>query len=335
MVSFMEKETTQHLSQFTRRFFSGTLLSRISGMARDLSMAFAFGDHPSVAAFFVAFRFSNLLRRLLGEGPFQSAFIPHFEELRLQDPLRASLFFRRLAVFIALILLAIVALAEGGIALLLSSDSLTDATREVITLTGWLFPGIVFICLYGLNISLLNCHDSFFVPSVAPFICNLVWTSAALFLCNQEASIAMPVLAKWVVVGFMGQWLLTVPFTLKHVSSTLKEWLTFKIPKEAITLARSFTLGALGVGAVQINAFIDALFARHSDLSGPVYLWYAIRFEQLVLAIFGIACVSTIVPRLSRAIKAGEQENAQALFTFCHSRIWSVMLPCTFALLAL
>ncbi len=52
-----------------KRFFSGTLLSRLSGLGRDLAMAFAFGDHPSVAAFMVAFRFSNLLRRLLGEGP--------------------------------------------------------------------------------------------------------------------------------------------------------------------------------------------------------------------------------------------------------------------------
>lgn len=150
----MTKETLHNLSLYTKRFFSGTLLSRISGMGRDLSMAFAFGDHPSVAAFFVAFRFSNLLRRLLGEGPFQSAFIPHFEGLRIQDPARAALFFRRLVVFIGLVLLVMVCLAEGGIALLLSSSSLTDATREVIALTGWLFPGVIFICLYGLNLSL-------------------------------------------------------------------------------------------------------------------------------------------------------------------------------------
>jgi putative peptidoglycan lipid II flippase len=65
------------LALYVRRFFSGTLLSRVSGMVRDLTMAFAFGDHPSVAAFMVAFRLSNLFRR----RPFQSAFIPHFEGL--------------------------------------------------------------------------------------------------------------------------------------------------------------------------------------------------------------------------------------------------------------
>ncbi|MEM8727583.1 MAG: lipid II flippase MurJ [Chlamydiota bacterium] len=59
-----------------RRFFSGMILSRISGLGRDLSMAYAFGDHPMVAAFIVAFRFATVLRRFFGEGPLQSAFIP-------------------------------------------------------------------------------------------------------------------------------------------------------------------------------------------------------------------------------------------------------------------
>lgn len=62
-------------------------------MGRDLVMAFAFGDHASVAAFMVAFRLSNLLRRLLGEGPFQSAFIPHFMQIHVQDKSKANDFF--------------------------------------------------------------------------------------------------------------------------------------------------------------------------------------------------------------------------------------------------
>lgn len=86
-------ETVQSLALHSRRVFSGLLLSRVSGFGRDLTMALAFGDHPSVAAFMVAFRFSNLLRRLVAEGPIQVAFIPHFEELRLKDHSRALFFF--------------------------------------------------------------------------------------------------------------------------------------------------------------------------------------------------------------------------------------------------
>lgn len=327
--------TAAAFSQYARRFFSGTLLSRISGMGRDLAMAFAFGDHPTLAAFMVAFRLSNLFRRLLGEGPFQSVFIPHYEGLRVQSPTQAAYFFRKLSMLLVFVLLLITVLAEAGIWFSCSYLNLTEGNREILILSGWMFPGLLFICLYGLNISLLNCHDSFFVPSVAPIISNLIWIGGAIALQSQEISSAMLTLSKLVVIGFAGQWLVTLPLAMRHVSASLKEWLSFTIPTEVKQLAKSFSYGIIGVGAIQFNALADSLFARHADLRGPVYLWYSIRLEQLVLAIFGIACVSTIVPRLSRAIKSLDMASAQSYFSLSFRRILAVMIPCTLALFVL
>src|SRR6476620_9013558 len=55
-----------------------TMLSRILGFVRDILFAAAFGSGWVADAFFVAFRFPNLFRRLFGEGAFNSAFIPLF-----------------------------------------------------------------------------------------------------------------------------------------------------------------------------------------------------------------------------------------------------------------
>ena len=316
-----------------RRFFSGTLLSRISGMGRDLVMAFAFGDHASVAAFMVAFRLSNLLRRLLGEGPFQSAFIPHFMQIHVQDKSRANDFFCKLSLLISLLLIGFILLAEGGIAAFLSLP-ISDAKREILKLTAWLLPGILFICLYGLNISVLNCYECFFIPSFAPFICNMTWMLAAFLLRHQAPDLAMPHLAKWVAMGFFGQWLLTLAPTLKYMGGNWKQWFHLQIPEEVKTLAKILSLSIIGVGAMQINSFVDPLFARYIDVKAPTYLWYSIRLEQLALAIFGIACVSTIVPRLARCLKSGQIEQAKNLFSFGYQRIMTVMIPCTFAILA-
>ncbi len=323
------------LSLYTKRFFSAVFLSRLSGLGRDLAMAFAFGDHISVAAFFVAFRLSNLLRRLLGEGPFQAAFIPHFEELRIADPQKANSFFRRLIVLIATFLFVLTIIVEISLILLLSFSFFSEANREIAILTAWLFPAIIFICLYGLNISLLQCCDIFFVPNFAPFVCNVFWIAGALFLKHHNPQQAMITLSQFVVVGFIGQWLMTLPLTLKQVSANFKNWISFKIPTEVKALFKAFAVSAIGVGALQINAFVDTLFARYADLRGPVYLWYSIRLEQLALAVFGIACINTIIPRLSRAIKKGDLENGKALFALSYKRIMVVMLPCFFALLAL
>ena len=51
-----------------------TLVSRISGLARDVVVASAFGNSAWMDAYNVAFRIPNFLRRLFGEGAFQQAF---------------------------------------------------------------------------------------------------------------------------------------------------------------------------------------------------------------------------------------------------------------------
>jgi putative peptidoglycan lipid II flippase len=324
-----------NFSLYLRRFFSGTLLSRFSGLARDLAMAFCFGDHPSVAAFMVAFRLSNLLRRLLGEGPFQSAFIPYFEELRAKNEEEAFMFFRKLTGFILMLLLIATVIAEIVIIGVLYGFNVSADNREILVLTAWMFPGIIFICLYGLNLSLLNCYDSFFIPSFAPAICNTVWIVVVLFLKHQNPSMAMLTLAKWVTFGLFCQWLFTMPATLKHISSYFKEWMRWALSKDIVGIAKGFSMGIIGVSAMQINGFVDTIFARYADIRGPTYLWYSIRLEQLVLAIFGIACVSIVVPRLSRAIKMKNFTYAQELFAFSYKRVMAIMIPSTMAIVAL
>lgn len=61
-----------------------TLLSRITGLARDILIARAFGAGALTDAFWVAFRIPNLLRRLFAEGAFAQAFVPILGEVRNQ-----------------------------------------------------------------------------------------------------------------------------------------------------------------------------------------------------------------------------------------------------------
>ena len=56
------------------------MLSRLLGYARDTVVANFFGAGAAADAFYVAFRISNLLRRLLGEGALSVSFIPVFSE---------------------------------------------------------------------------------------------------------------------------------------------------------------------------------------------------------------------------------------------------------------
>lgn len=331
----MTQKLTHIFSSGLKRFFSGIFLSRISGLGRDLAMAYAFGAHPTVAAFMVAFRLSHLLRRFFGEGPLQSAFIPHFEELHTQDPQKAHAFFRQLTSLLILLLIGLITLIEGGIWIYLTYFSPSLDNQEILHLTALLIPSLLFISLYGINLGALQCYNSFFLPSVAPLICNVTWMIGALYLKGKEVQLAIPILAKWVVAGFFLQWALTVPLTQKKIGGTIKKWIKLKIDPYIKRLAKSLSLGILGIGAVQINAFFDTIFSRYADLNGPLYLWYSIRLQQLALAIFAIAAVNTLTPLLSRKMKQNLIDEAKEIFKFGAHQIFIAMFCSTLAIFSL
>src|SRR5437868_1819391 len=91
-----------------KNFLSGTLLSRVSGLGREVAMAFTFGVSPGVASFWMAFRFANLFRRLFGEGGLNMAFIPHYESLKKEDSKKAATFYYNLTEALTWFLLLLV-----------------------------------------------------------------------------------------------------------------------------------------------------------------------------------------------------------------------------------
>ena len=80
-----------------------TLVSRVTGFARDLVMAAILGAGPIADAFVVAFRLPNHFRAIFGEGAFNSAFVPTYGSLRQQAGDMAAMLFanRIMALMIA------------------------------------------------------------------------------------------------------------------------------------------------------------------------------------------------------------------------------------------
>jgi putative peptidoglycan lipid II flippase len=55
-----------------------TAASRVLGFVREAMIGAALGAGPVADAFYAAFAFPNLFRRLFAEGAFNSAFVPMF-----------------------------------------------------------------------------------------------------------------------------------------------------------------------------------------------------------------------------------------------------------------
>lgn len=329
----MKQDSTHSIFHSAKRFFSGTMLSRVSGMMRDMVMAYAFGTQEAVAAFMVAFRFSHLLRRLFGEGALQSAFIPQFEHLRKNDPQRAFQFFRDLLVILSAGLLVTVVLAASILGACLIYFDFSEGNREIIFLTALMLPSLLFICLFGINASLLQCEKIYFLPGVAPVAFNVTWIVGVLCLWHLPTEKAMPWLAGGVIIACMAQWIVTIPKTLSVLRNHSLSFLWFS--EDIKKFAKPLFLGILGVAASQINNAVDAIFARYADPEGPALLWYALRLQQLPLAIFGIAISGALLPPLTRALKSDDLSKFRHFLEFAIRRSFALMLPLTAAILVM
>ena len=90
-----------------------TMVSRVLGFVRDILIAARLGTGAVADAFFVAFRFPNLFRRLFGEGAFNSAFVPLFaKRLEGEGQAAARSFAEEALAGLLFVLLLLTALAE-------------------------------------------------------------------------------------------------------------------------------------------------------------------------------------------------------------------------------
>ncbi len=122
--------------------FSGfTLLSRILGFLRDILIARFLGAGVVADAFFTAFRFPNMFRRIFGEGAFNAAFVPLFGKRVTTDGRNAAMQFANNAFSVLAVVLSILTVIAifvmGPIMLMVVpgflakfDESLTEAPQE-------------------------------------------------------------------------------------------------------------------------------------------------------------------------------------------------------------
>src|SRR3954451_11806701 len=86
-----------------------TLVSRITGFARDVVIAAVMGIGPVADAFVVALRLPNHFRAIFGEGAFNSAFVPAYAAARETKGSAAKLFADRIFTLMLIVQLALLA----------------------------------------------------------------------------------------------------------------------------------------------------------------------------------------------------------------------------------
>jgi putative peptidoglycan lipid II flippase len=289
-----------------------TLVSRVLGFARDILIAATLGSGAVADAFFVAFRFPNLFRRLFAEGAFNAAFVPLFAK-RLEGEGReaARAFAEEAMAGLIFVILALTILAELAMPVLMYGFAPGfSANREkfdlAVLLTRITLPYLLCMALVALLSGVLNTVGKFVESSAVSIVLNMTMMAAtcvALALGLRSEPLAGVVQA-WGVfaAGLLQLWLLVDGVRRNRLALRLR-W-----PRMTEGVRRLLKLGIPGViagGVTQLNIVIGTIIA--SLQSGAVsHLYYADRVYQLPLAIVGIAIGVVLLPDVSRHLRAGD-----------------------------
>ena len=291
-----------------------TLLSRITGLMREMMIAHFLGAGMVADAFFVAFRFPNLFRSLFAEGALNAAFVPLFSgKLAEGGHDQAVLFAERAMSVLGLALLLFVAVVEMVMpwAMMGLAPGFADVAgkMELATdLSRICFPYLLFISLTSLQAGVLNSVGRFAAAAGTPILLNVVAMAGMLTLTPYTETPAHA-LAWGTFASGVAQfsWL---------VFSCRKAKVGLRLVKPAITpevklLAKRIVPGAVGAGVYQVNLVINTMIASTVADGAVSYLNYADRINQLPLGVVGIAIGTALLPLLSRQIKTGQDQAAQ------------------------
>lgn len=313
-----------------------TFLSRLLGFVRESVMAALLGAGAAADAFFVAFRWPNMVRQLLADGIAQPALLPLLLPLRDDaTAFRALLGRLLLSVATGLSLLTMLAwLAAPLLSLLLAPGYADDPTQWVLA-TELLRITLPYVLLAGAGavlVAALFVHERDVAAGLWPLLPNLAliavplalagggWTSmhdaAAALLVGGLLQLLLPLYICW-RLRLLGR-----PRTTRQ-DPRLRQFLGLLWPS------------LLGGVVLSANALVGTLLASFLAAGSISWLYLADRLLQFPQGIIGGALAAVLLQQLGLAIARGETSRNDAITAWATRLCWWLALPTTLALLLL
>ena len=320
---------------------AGIFLSRLLGLLRQSLIAKYLGAGLVSDAFNGAFKLTNFLQNLFGEGALSASFIPVYasalargddkEADRIAGAVAAILALAT-AVIVALgILLApyVVELVVGGF----TGEKLDLAVR----LTRILFPGAGIFVMSAWCLGILNSHRRFFLSYVAPVFWNVAMVAALLFYGPRRGEVDLAVLLAWAsVLGAVLQMGVQLPTVFRLLRQPRFVPDVGYAPVREIV--RNFLPAFVSRGVVQLSAFIDTRLASHIAADGVVTLLQnAQTIYMLPISLFGMSVSAAELPEMSRDGGVGPQalDRVRARLNAALPRVAFFVVPSAIGFLVL
>lgn len=300
----------------------GTLVSRLSGFASKLLLAWVIGFGVLNDSYTLANTLPNIVYELLLGGVLTSVVVPLLVRAA-RDDADGGLEYTQRLVTVATVLLAAATVLAVAAAPLLTRLYLGDgdsANPQLATAFAYLLlPEIIFYGLGALFGAILNARSVFGPAAWAPVVNNVVViaTLAVFTLVPGEISLdpvrmgeaKLLVLGIGTTLGIAAQAAVLVP-SLRRVGFRFRwRWGRAELFKNDGRLSEAGRLVLWVVGYVLVSqvGYIATTRAAAEGAPGGVAIYtYAWMLFQLPYGVLGVSLLTAIMPRMSRAAAAGD-----------------------------
>jgi putative peptidoglycan lipid II flippase len=316
----------------------GFVLSRITGLLRDVVISARFGTSAEYGAYLAAFRITDLLYIVIIGGALGSSFIPVFIQVWERDGQErawrlASALLSWTMLLLALASLVLWLIAPAAARWAYGTESFSPELLELtIGLTRLFLLSPLLLGLGGLAMAALNARERFTLPALAPTLYNLGIMLGALLLA--------PTLGIWglawgVVIGSLLYLLFQIPGLLQ-IGMRLRLELGRGI-SELGTVARQMGPRVLGQSAAHLSTIITAALAARLE-RGPELLaglGYAFQIMLLPYGIFSLSLSTVAYPTLARLNAEQRLDELRELVRRTLGIILFLTVPAAIALIML
>ena len=280
---------------------TSVFLSRVTGLAREMVIAYIGGTGALVDAYQVAFIIPEMLNHVLASGFLSVTFIPIFSEYLARDRIESGweLCHTVLTVLGSLLLIMVVAAVAGAPQLVQwLAPGIDDPAvmAAAVKMTRIIIPAQFFFFAGGIFMAVQFSHESFLLPALAPLVYNLGIIGGGLLL---GPVLGMEGFSWGVLAGaFFGNFVLQYAgarrlgygykMRFDVFNPDLKRYLLLTLPL------------MLGLTMTFSTEFFMRFFGSYLERGNIAAVNYAVRILFILVGLFGQAVGVASFPYLAR-----------------------------------
>jgi len=314
------------------------LISSLVSLARGIIILRTFGTGLENEAFNAANRVAETIFNLIAGGALASAFVPTFTSMLTKGKkdeawkLAASIINIVIAVISLLALIAAI-FAPQVVRYLLAPDWYINEPQKfalTVQLLRLILPSSVIFGVSGLMMGILNSHQSFFIPALAPSLYSIGIIFGVMVLSPGMGIFG---LAYGVVIGASLHLLVQLP---KLISLKGRYHFSFGIQNSSVHEVIKLMLPRLaGVAVVQINFWVNTNIASRYSEGSVTGLTYGFALMLMPLMFIAQAIATASLPTFSAQVAQGKRDEMRGSLAASLKAVLLLSIPAAIGMILL